>query len=209
VVDLRPDVMLIEIRLPGISGVRAIERRGLLAPASRVLVLTRSEENRVIEATLAGASGYVVKTAPPKAIIAAVRAPAAGESVLSPQIAGKLLQRIREREIPITANSQDAATAIRAALTERELDISTRLASGKSNHDIAHRALAQTQHRPQPHRPHPRQAPPREPHPSSRSSHTERHFLTLLSLLHSCQNGHLGADAGRGRLGERRLSLAA
>jgi DNA-binding NarL/FixJ family response regulator len=137
VLDLRPDVVLIDIRLPGISGVRAIERLGLLAPASRVLVLTRSEENRVVEAILAGATGYIVKTAPPKAIIAAVRATAAGESVLSPQIAGRLLQRIREREIPITANSQDAATAIRAALTKRELEIFTRLASGRNNHEIS------------------------------------------------------------------------
>ena len=137
VLDLRPDVVLIDIRLPGSSGVSVIERLGLLAPASRVLVLTRSEENRVVEAILAGASGYILKSAPPKAIIEAVMATADGESVLSPQIAGKLLQRIREREIPITANGQHAANAIRAALTERELEIFTKLASGKNNHDIA------------------------------------------------------------------------
>jgi DNA-binding NarL/FixJ family response regulator len=58
--------------------------------------------------------------------------------VLSPQIAGKLLQRIRERDIPGTTTiSQDAASAIRAALTQRELEIFERLASGKSNQDIA------------------------------------------------------------------------
>lgn len=135
--NLRPDVMLIDIRLPGISGVRAIERIGLLAPGSRVLVLTRSQENRVVEAILAGASGYILKSAPPKAIIAAIRATAAGESVLSPEIAGKLLERIREREIPITANGSDAAHAIRAALTKRELEIFTKLASGKNNQAIA------------------------------------------------------------------------
>ena len=129
--------MLIDLRLPGLSGVRTIERLGLLAPPSRVQVLTRSEENRVVEAIITGASGYILKTAPPKAIIDAVRATAAGESVLSPQIAGKLLYRIREREIPITANGQDAANAIRAALTERELEIFSQLASGKNNHDIA------------------------------------------------------------------------
>lgn len=137
VLDRRPDVTLIDIRLPGASGVRAIERIGLLAPGSRVLVLTRSEENRVVEAILAGASGYILKSAPPKAIIAAVAATAAGESVISPQIAGKLLERIREREIPVTANSQDAAHAIRGALTERELEIFTMLASGKNNQAIA------------------------------------------------------------------------
>jgi len=137
VLDLRPDVVLIDIMLSGTSGVRAIERLGLLAPASRILVLTRAEENHVVEAIVAGASGYILKSAPPEATIAAVRATAAGESVLSPQIAGKLLQRIRERDIPITASSQDAARAIRAALTERELEIFTKLASGKNNHDIA------------------------------------------------------------------------
>ena len=139
VVALRPDVVLMDIRLPDSTGVQATERLGLLAPASRILILTRSEENRVVEAIVAGASGYILKSAPPKAIIAAVKATAAGEAVLSPQIAGKLLQRIRERDIPVTTatTSRDAATAIRAALTERELEIFERLASGNSNQDIA------------------------------------------------------------------------
>lgn len=137
VLDVRPDVVLMDLRLPGISGVQAIEQLGLLAPASRVLVLTRSEENRVVEAIIAGASGYILKTAPPEAIIRAVKATAAGESVLSPQVAGKLLQRIRELDLPVKT-SDTTATAIRAALTERELEIFTQLASGHSNHQIAH-----------------------------------------------------------------------
>ena len=97
VLDVRPDVVLIDPRLPGISGVEAIEQLGLALRFgdSRVLVLTRSEENRVVEAIIAGASGYILKTSPPMGIINAVRATAAGESVLSPQVAGKLLQRIR------------------------------------------------------------------------------------------------------------------
>jgi len=138
VVDLRPDVVLMDLRLPGMSGVDAIEQLGLLAPASRVLVLTRSEQNRVVEAIVAGASGYILKTAPPETIAAAVVATAAGESVISSQIAGKLLERIRERDIPVTTTSRDSAGAIRAALTVRELEIFTRLASGKSNSEIAH-----------------------------------------------------------------------
>ena len=80
-----------DLRLPGISGVDAIEQLALLAPATRVLVLTRSEQNRVVEAIIAGASGYILKNAPPEAIVSAVRATAAGESVISSQIAGKLL----------------------------------------------------------------------------------------------------------------------
>jgi DNA-binding NarL/FixJ family response regulator len=138
--ELCPDVVLVDLKLPGISGVVTIERLGLLAPASRVLVLTRSEQNRVVEAIVAGASGYILKSAPPEAIVTAVRATAVGESVLSSKIAGKLLERIRERDIPVTATDADAALAIRGALTVRELEIFTRLASGESNQDIG-RAL--------------------------------------------------------------------
>ena len=137
VVDLRPDVVLMDLRLPDGPAIEVIEQLSVLAPASRILILTRTEQNRVVEAIVAGASGYILKTAPPEAIIAAIRATAAGESVISSQIAGRLLERIREREIPVTTTSRDAATAIRAVLTERELEIFERLASGKSNQDIA------------------------------------------------------------------------
>ena len=137
VLDVRPDIVLMDLRLPDSPGVQAIEQLALIAPASRILILTRTEQNRVVEAIVVGASGYILKTAPPEAIIAAVRATAAGESVISSQIAGKLLQRIRERDIPITTTSENAASAIRAVLTERELQIFERLASGRCNHDIA------------------------------------------------------------------------
>jgi NarL family two-component system response regulator LiaR len=136
VVDLRPDVVLLDLQLTGISGVRAIEQLGLLAPTSRVLVLTRSEQNRVVEAIIAGASGYILKNAPVEAIVSAVQATAAGESVLSPKIAGKLLERIRELDLPVKT-SGISAVAIRTALTDRELAIFKQLASGKSNHEIA------------------------------------------------------------------------
>ena len=136
VLDLRPDVVLMDIKLPGIPGQEAIKRLGLLAPASHILVLTRTEQNQVIEAIVAGASGYILKTAPAEAIISAVEATAAGESVISSQIAGKLLQRIRELEIPIITTSPTEASAIRAALTERELEIFQLLASGNSNQQI-------------------------------------------------------------------------
>ena len=136
VVDVHPDVVLMDLQLPGMSGVEAIQQLALLASVSRVLVLTRSEQNRVVEAIIAGASGYILKSAPVEAIISAVKATAAGESVLSSKIAGKLLQHIREQDIPVKT-SAIAAGAIRTALTDRELEIFKRLASGKSNHQIA------------------------------------------------------------------------
>src|SRR4051812_5483755 len=122
VVDVRPDVVLMDLQLRGMSSVRAIQQLGLLAPTSRVLVLTRSEQNRVVEAVIAGASGYILKSASPEAFTSEIRATAAGESVLSSKIAGKLLQRIREQDTP-AETSAIAAVAIRGALTDRELEI--------------------------------------------------------------------------------------
>jgi DNA-binding NarL/FixJ family response regulator len=136
VLDRRPDVVLMDIKLPGSPHLEAIEQLSRLAPASRILILTRTEENRVIEAIVGGASGYILKTAPLSAIITAVRATAAGQSVISAQIAGKLLQRIRARDIPVTATASDAGDAIRGVLTERELAIFSELASGKNNREI-------------------------------------------------------------------------
>jgi DNA-binding NarL/FixJ family response regulator len=133
---LSPDVVLTAIGLHGMSGIETIEQLALLAPASRILVLLHSEQDRVVEAIVAGANGHILKTAPPEEIIAAVIATAAGESVLSPKIAGKLVDHIREREIPIIPTTAPAANAIRAALTTRELDILTLVAKGQSNPQI-------------------------------------------------------------------------
>ena len=138
VVELRPDVVLMDLNLPGLSGIAVIEQLAKLAPASRVLVLTRSEQNQVVDAIIAGAAGYILKSTAPEAILAAVVATAAGEAVLSSQIAGRLLERIREQNIPVIAGPQHDAAAIRATLTARELQIFTRLASGESNADIGH-----------------------------------------------------------------------
>ena len=97
VVDLRPDVVLMDLRLPdrGREDSRADHSVG---SRLAVLILTRTEQNRIVEAIVAGASGYILKTATPEEIIDAVKATAGGESVISSQVAGKLLQRIRERE---------------------------------------------------------------------------------------------------------------
>jgi len=138
VVDVRPDVVLTDLFLPGSSGVEMIQRLSVLAPASRILVLTGSEERaRVVEAIIAGACGYILKDhAMPDEIVSAVTATAAGGCVISTHVAGSLLSRIRERDIPVTAGSENAATAIRAVLTERELEIFKRLAGGESNQAI-------------------------------------------------------------------------
>jgi len=137
VVYLRPDVVLMDIRLPGMPGVQAIERLGLFAPASRILILTRTEQTASSKRSSPAPAARSSRPRLSKRSSALPGATAAGETVLSSQIAGKLLDRIRERDIPVTAGSQDAASANRAALIERELAIFTRLATGNSNQDIA------------------------------------------------------------------------
>jgi DNA-binding NarL/FixJ family response regulator len=137
VVDLQPDVVLIDLSLRDGSGIKAIEQMSLLAPRSRVLVLTASRDRDcLLEAIVAGACGYILKDAGAEVIVNGVRASAAGNCVISSEVAGGLLARIRERDNRLTARSEHAADAIRASLTERELEIFKCLASGESNHEI-------------------------------------------------------------------------
>jgi DNA-binding NarL/FixJ family response regulator len=137
VVQLRPDVALMDFALSGSSGIEAIEHISLLAPATHILVLTGvAERAALVEAIVAGACGYILKDAGSEAIADGVRAAAAGKCVISPPIVGELLGHIRDRDIRVTAGNERAADAIRTVLTERELEIFKRLASGASNGEI-------------------------------------------------------------------------
>jgi DNA-binding NarL/FixJ family response regulator len=93
--DQQPDVAVMDLRMPGMSGIEATWQLGTVAPSTRVLVLTVSaEQEDVTDAIMAGARGYVVKGAKDEEITAAVRGVAAGERVISPQVAGKLVERV-------------------------------------------------------------------------------------------------------------------
>jgi DNA-binding NarL/FixJ family response regulator len=137
VIDVRPDVVLMDLRLPDTSGVRAIERLALLAPASRILIPHphRAKPRRGGDRRRRQRLHPQDRTAEGDH--------RRGQSNRCRRIRHllpdrrKLLQRIRERDIPVTTASDNAASAIRAVLTERELEIFERLASGRSNHDIA------------------------------------------------------------------------
>jgi DNA-binding NarL/FixJ family response regulator len=137
VVQLRPDVVLIELSSRSESGLKAVRKLSDLAPDSRILVLGDSERPAgAVEAILAGACGYVLKSAPPAEIVGSVRQAAADECVICPEVASELVDHLREREIPVTARSEQAAVGIRAVLSERELEIFRRLASGETNREI-------------------------------------------------------------------------
>jgi DNA-binding NarL/FixJ family response regulator len=122
-----PDVVLLDHRLPDGDGVSALESLRALRPSARVVVLTASASDRVLVAAMeAGAAGFIAKTQPLDDVIAAVRAAAQGESVVSPKLLARLLPRLHR---------QPAASS--TALTDREREILDQLALGLSNADIA------------------------------------------------------------------------
>jgi DNA-binding NarL/FixJ family response regulator len=124
-----PDVAVIDLNMPGMSGVEVTRRLNERMPASRVLVVSVSaQEEDVTEAILAGASGYVLKDGPVEEVVAGIRAAAAGESLLSPRIAGTLLGRIRDRE-----QVQELPPI---PLSQRELQVLRLVAKGRGESEI-------------------------------------------------------------------------
>jgi DNA-binding NarL/FixJ family response regulator len=131
--EIAPDVVIMDLNMPGMSGVEATRHITGLSPLTRVLVLTISDQDDdVLDAILAGACGYLLKDASVDELIRGIVAAAVGESLVSPAIAGKVLQQVRA-----TAISPDAADSIRAELSERELDVLKLIAAGNDNAMIA------------------------------------------------------------------------
>jgi DNA-binding NarL/FixJ family response regulator len=125
---LRPDVILMDLRMPELDGVSAISTLAQEGVASRVLVLTTYDsDSDVLPAIEAGATGYLLKDAPRAELLRAVRAAAAGQSVLSPAVASRLLTQVR-------APAADG-------LSERELEVLTLVARGATNRDAAQALL--------------------------------------------------------------------
>lgn len=157
--SLRPDVVLMDLRMPVLDGVAATAR--ILAEGgvrSRVLVLTTYEtDDQILAAIEAGAGGYLIKAAPPAEIVAGIHAVAAGTSPLSPSVATALVARLREQPSGDAATTTAAAAPIApapapgpaapagapagdaVALTDRERDVLALVAQGLSNPAIGRR----------------------------------------------------------------------
>jgi two-component system, NarL family, response regulator LiaR len=129
----RPDVVILDVAMPMMNGVEAAQEIKAQFPEIAILVLTAHDEEQFIFALLeAGAAGYLLKDVPSTRLLEAVQAVRAGESVLHPAIAHKVLQRF----VPGTQENEDATAE---ALTERELGVLRLAGSGLSNKEIASR----------------------------------------------------------------------
>ena len=123
---LGPDVVLMDLRMPGMSGIEATEHIAAELPEVRVLVLTTYEtDGDILGAIEGGASGYLLKAAPQEEIVAGIRSVAGGHTVLAPTIAATLVTRMRRGQ------------AERPQLSPRELDVLRLVATGRSNPEIA------------------------------------------------------------------------
>jgi NarL family two-component system response regulator LiaR len=126
--ELVPDVVLMDLMMPGVDGIEATRRIRAVSPATKVLALTSfADDQMVFPAVKAGAAGYLLKDVQPQELVAAIRAVHRGEALLHPAVAAKLMQEVAQGRPGGAAES----------LTERELEVLRLIARGMSNKEIA------------------------------------------------------------------------
>lgn len=134
--QLKPDVVLMDIRMPGMDGIEATRRLagpGVEDPLKVLILTTFDLDEYVMEALRAGASGFLLKDAPPDDLVDAIRIVAGGDALLAPSVTRRLLDQFASM-LPAAATSRKPALA---ELTERELEVLKLVARGLSNAEIA------------------------------------------------------------------------
>lgn len=133
---LQPDVVLMDIRMPGMNGIEATSLIAATNASARILILTTFDlDEYVIAGLKAGASGFLLKDAPPADLLAAIRTVASGESVLAPTATRRLIDQL----VPLLPDQeqQTRQAAVIETLTEREHEVFMLIAAGRSNREIA------------------------------------------------------------------------
>lgn len=144
--ELRPDVVLMDVRMPGVDGIEATRRIVDSGSPARVLILTTFDLDEYAFAGLrAGASGFLLKDVPPEQLTAAIRAVAAGDAVVAPRVTRQLLDRFAG-QLPDDAAAPpvpapEALEPRLAELTAREREVLLELAAGRTNAEIAQRLV--------------------------------------------------------------------
>ena len=130
VTDALPDVVLMDLVMPGMDGVEATRRIRRTSPRTQVVVLTSYHEDaHIFPALKAGALSYLLKDVGPEELAAAVRAAARGEAVVHPRVAARLVEELR--------GARDEAPNVFAELSDREMEVLRLIADGRSNAEIA------------------------------------------------------------------------
>lgn len=127
---LEPDIILMDINLPGINGIEATRKILASNPKIGILILTMFEDDSVFEAVQAGARGYILKGADPEETLRAIRSVINGEAIFSPSVADRLIQYINTKK-------ENTTSQIFPDLTNRERDVLNLLAKGLTNTAIA------------------------------------------------------------------------
>ena len=131
---LKPDVILMDLKMPRLDGVEATRRLHTTEPDSRIIILTTFDDDEyVFEGLRAGAVGYLLKDAPSEKLIEAIRAAAKGESFLQPSVATKVVSEFSRLAAAVPKSTQSLIDP----LSDREIEVLRRLASGATNREIA------------------------------------------------------------------------